>query len=83
MNSKLCYVLGAVLWLAVPSFAQTFKLASPDKKNILEITNDSRLQYTVSSNGLTIIHPSSFGFEFKNEPPIGADMSITGHEEHF
>jgi alpha-glucosidase len=82
MKLKLWYVMGAVLSLATPSLAQTFKLASPDKKTILEITNDSRLQYTVSNNGLTIIHPSSLGFEFKDEPAIGTDMNVTGHEEH-
>jgi len=39
MNPKLCYVQGAVRWLTAPSFAQTFKLALPDKKTAIEITN--------------------------------------------
>ncbi|MBB6127154.1 glycoside hydrolase family 97 protein [Mucilaginibacter lappiensis] len=82
MNLKLYCVLVIVVSLAVPSFAQIFKLASPDKRTVVEISNHTSLQYTVSSNGLTIIHPSSLGFEFKDEPTIGADMSVTGHVEH-
>ncbi|SDT04601.1 alpha-glucosidase [Mucilaginibacter mallensis] len=82
MNLKFYYVLSAVILLAVPCFAQTFKLASPDKRTVVEINNDTRLQYTVSSNGLTVIHPSSLGFEFKDEPAIGANMTIIGHAEH-
>lgn len=82
MNLKFFYVLIIAVSLAVPSFAQTFKLASPDKRTIVEISNHTSLQYTVSSNGLTIIHPSSLGFEFKDEPAIGAYMSVTGHVEH-
>jgi alpha-glucosidase len=82
MNLKLYYILGAVSLLAVPSFAQTFKLVSPDKKTVVEVSNNNRLQYTVTSNGLTIVHPSSLGFEFKDEPAMGTDMSITGHVEH-
>jgi len=82
MNLKLyCVLIIVVSWTA-PSFAQTFKLASPDKRTIVEISNHTRLQYTVSNNGLTIIHPSSLGFEFKDESAIGADMSVTGHVEH-
>jgi alpha-glucosidase len=82
MNRKTFYVLIAAVSLGVPSVAQTFKLVSPDKKNIAEINNTNSLQYTVSNNGLTIIHPSSLGFEFKNEPAMGTNMTITGHVEH-
>ncbi|NOW97892.1 glycoside hydrolase family 97 protein [Mucilaginibacter sp. SG564] len=82
MNLKICYVLITAVSLAAPSFAQTFKLVSPDKKNIVEINNRNNLQYTVSSNGLTIIHPSSLGFEFKDEPAIGNSMTVTNHVEH-
>jgi alpha-glucosidase len=82
MNLKLFYVLGTALSLAAPACAQTFKLASPDKKTVVEINNAVRLQYTVSSNGLTIVHPSSLGFEFKDEPAIGTDMRVTSHVEH-
>jgi alpha-glucosidase len=82
MNLKFYYTLSAALSLAVPSFAQTFKLVSPDKKNVVEINNDTKLQYSVSSNGLTIVHPSSLGFEFKDEPALGGGMSITNHVEH-
>ncbi|QEM10577.1 glycoside hydrolase family 97 protein [Mucilaginibacter rubeus] len=82
MNRKTFYVMIAAVSLAVPSLAQTFKLVSPDKKNIIEINNTNSLQYTVTSNGLTIIHPSSLGFEFKNEPAIGANMTVTSHVEH-
>ncbi|SEM81910.1 alpha-glucosidase [Mucilaginibacter gossypiicola] len=82
MNLKICYVLITAVSLTVPSLAQTFKLVSPDKKNVVEINNTNSLQYTVSSNGLTIIHPSSLGFEFKNEPAMGANMTVTNHVEH-
>ncbi|MEZ2336932.1 glycoside hydrolase family 97 protein [Mucilaginibacter sp. RCC_168] len=82
MNLKFYYVLIIIVSLAVTSFAQTFKLVSPDKKTIVEISNGTKLQYTVSNNGLTIIHPSSLGFEFKNEPAIGTDMTVTDHVEH-
>ncbi|WP_208645690.1 glycoside hydrolase family 97 protein [Mucilaginibacter endophyticus] len=82
MNLKTFYVLITAVSLAVPSLAQTFKLVSPDKKNIIEVNNTNSLQYTVTSNGLTIIHPSSLGFEFKNEPAMGASMTVTGHVEH-
>jgi alpha-glucosidase len=82
MNIKLYYTLSAIVLLAVPSFAQTFKLVSPDKKNVVEISNYTSLQYTVSNNGLTIIHPSSLGFEFKDEPAIGTNMTVTGQVEH-
>jgi alpha-glucosidase len=82
MNKKTFYVLITAVSLATPSLAQTFKLVSPDKKNAVEINNTNSLQYTVASNGLTIIHPSSLGFEFKGEPAIGANMTVTGHVEH-
>jgi alpha-glucosidase len=82
MNLKFYYILGAVSLLAVPSLAQTFKLVSPDKRTVVEVSNNNRLQYNVTSNGLTIVHPSSLGFEFKDEPAIGAGMSVTGHVEH-
>jgi alpha-glucosidase len=82
MNLKFYYVLSVGISLAVPSFAQTFKLVSPDKKTVVEINNSNRMQYTVSNNGLAIIHPSSLGFEFKDEPAIGTDMNIIGHVEH-
>lgn len=82
MNLKICYVLITAVSLAVPSFAQTFKLVSPDKKTVVEINNNNSLRYTVSSNGLTIIQPSSLGFEFKDEPAMGSDMTITNHVEH-
>lgn len=82
MKLKPCYVLGAVILLASPSFAQTFKLVSPDKKTVVEVNNNALLQYTVTSNGLTIVHPSSLGFEFKDEAAMGNDMSITDHAEH-
>lgn len=80
-NQKFYFVLGAVMSLTASSFAQTFKLVSPDTKTVVEVTNNGRLQYTVSSNGLTIIHPSPLGFEFKDEPVMDTDMSITGHSE--
>jgi alpha-glucosidase len=82
MNPKICYILSIAVSLATPSLAQTFKLVSPNKENAVEINNTSSLQYTVASNGLTIVHPSSLGFEFKNEPAFGANMTITGHVEH-
>ncbi|WPV01486.1 glycoside hydrolase family 97 protein [Mucilaginibacter sp. cycad4] len=82
MNLKICYVFITAVSLAVPSVAQTFKLVSPDKNTVVEINNTGSLQYTVSSNGLTIIHPSSLGFEFKDEPAIGMGMTVTGHVEH-
>ncbi|WP_431198871.1 glycoside hydrolase family 97 protein [Mucilaginibacter sp. P25] len=82
MNLKTCYALITAVSLAVPSLAQTFKLVSPDKKTVVEINNTSSLRYTVSSNGLTIVHPSSLGFEFKDEPALGNGMAVTGHVEH-
>lgn len=82
MNLKICYTLVAAISLAAPSFAQTFKLVSPDKRTVVEINNGGNLQYTVSSNGLTIIHPSSLGFEFKDEPALGTDLTVTNHVEH-
>ncbi|HEX8023061.1 glycoside hydrolase family 97 N-terminal domain-containing protein, partial [Mucilaginibacter sp.] len=82
MNKKTFYVLITAVSLSAPSLAQTFKLVSPDKKNVVEINNTNSLQYTVASNGLTIIHPSSLGFEFKDEPAMGTNMAITGHVEH-
>jgi len=59
MNLKLCYAPGTTLSLAAPAFAQTFKLASPDKKTVVEIANDNRFQHTIPGNRLTISHPSS------------------------
>lgn len=82
MNLKICYTLVAAISLAAPSFAQTFKLVSPDKRTVVEIDNGGNLQYTVSSNGLTVIHPSSLGFEFKDEPALGTDLTVTDHVEH-
>jgi alpha-glucosidase len=82
MNLKFYYLLGAVISLAAPSFAQSYKLLSPDKKTVVEVNNKTGLQYTVTSNGLTIIYPSSLGFELKDEPAMGADMKVTNHVEH-
>ncbi|WPU94848.1 glycoside hydrolase family 97 protein [Mucilaginibacter sabulilitoris] len=82
MNIKICYGLITAISFAAPSFAQTFKLISPDEKKVVEISNTNGLRYTVSSDGLTIIHPSSLGFEFKDEPSIGTDLTVTDHVEH-
>lgn len=79
---KLFYALGTAIMLSVPAFAQTFKLVSPDKKTVIEISNQTGLQYSVSSNGLTVIYPSSLGFEFKDEPAMGAGMSVIAHTVH-
>lgn len=82
MKLRFCFVLIAIFLPVAPSLAQTFKLVSPDKRIAVEISNNTQLQYTISFNGLTIIHTSSLGFEFKDEPAISNDMSITNHAEH-
>lgn len=82
MNFKFYLILSVAISLADTCFSQTFKLVSPDKRTVVEISNDSRLQYAVSYDGLTIIHPSSLGFEFKNEPAMDTNMNVTGHIAH-
>lgn len=79
---KFYYLLSVVVLLTVPCLGQTYKLLSPDKKTVVEINNDTRLHYSVSNNGLIIIHPSSLGFEFKDEPAMGSNLRVTNHVEH-
>ncbi|AYL95538.1 glycoside hydrolase family 97 protein [Mucilaginibacter celer] len=82
MNLKACCNFVAATLMTIPAFAQSFKLVSPDKKVIVEVSNTGSLKYTVSSDGLTIVYPSLLGFEFKDEPAMGTNMTVTDHKEH-
>ena len=54
-------------------------VASPDGRNQLAVdVEDGALHYTVQRDGRLVILPSRLGFQFREGPPLGANVSITG-----
>ena len=68
--SLLC--IGSVLLVK----AQTYQLTSPDKSILVSINNSDEINYSVTFNGRKIIQESTLGFEFKDEPAMGKNLSV-------
>jgi len=64
------------LLLALKVPAQTFQITSPDGKIRLQVNYEDQLSYSASFQGKTLISDSPLGFEFKNEKPMGTNLSL-------
>ena len=74
----ICAVLAASSVLRAQN-ATSHRITSPDGRNALTVSVDSgTLRYAVQRDGRAIILPSKLGFAFRNAPPLGAGISITG-----
>ena len=78
MNFKLI-----LLFLLYASFcqAQEYQVTSPDKKISATVKNGEALSYSVSFNGKPVIQESVLGFEFKTEPAMNKDFTVTDKQE--
>jgi alpha-glucosidase len=56
--------------------AQSVQLYSPDRDIQVTVDAPGQLNYQVSYKGKAILLPSPLGFEFKDEPPMGAGMAV-------
>lgn len=72
-----------LLFLLIASFcqAQEYQVTSPDKKINATIENGEALNYSVSFNGKSVIQKSVLGFEFKTEPAMNKDFTVTDKQE--
>ncbi|MFT0526393.1 glycoside hydrolase family 97 N-terminal domain-containing protein, partial [Bacteroides thetaiotaomicron] len=64
-----------LLALKVPA-QNIFKITSPDGKIRLQVNYEDQLSYSASFQGKTLISDSPLGFEFKNEKPMGTNLSL-------
>jgi alpha-glucosidase len=62
--------------------AQSIRLYSPDRGIQVTVNTAGQLSYAVSYMGKAIVLQSSMGFEFKNEPPMGAGMVLLAEATH-
>lgn len=69
------------LLLALKVPAQTFQITSPDGKIRLQVNYEDQLSYSASFQGKTLISDSPLGFEFKNEKPMGTNLSLQNTPE--
>ncbi|MDB5156853.1 MAG: glycoside hydrolase family 97 protein [Mucilaginibacter sp.] len=62
--------------------AQNYRVNSPDNALQITVSNKDQLQYSVNSNGKSIINPSALGFEFMGEEPMGKTMKVVNQSAH-
>ncbi len=74
--------MAALLAAAVAVQAQEpVQVASPDGRNVVTVgTRDGSLFYTVERDGRKIVLPSPLGFEFRDAPPLGDGLELSGTE---
>lgn len=75
MKSRLLVL--SLFLLSLVAEAQTFTVSSPDSRIKLSVSNGQALAYNVTFDGVTMIAPSSLGFEFKDEPPMAGGFVLT------
>ncbi len=57
--------------------AQDFTIKSPDNNIVIGINNGDKLTYSVTFKGQGIVNQSLMGFEFKDEPPMNGNFTLT------
>ena len=62
---KKIFALTLLFSLAPVLKSQNLTLTSPDRNLVLQITNNQKLEYSVSFKDRTIVNPSMLGFEFR------------------
>jgi alpha-glucosidase len=62
---------------------KTYKIASPNKNNVLvfSLTKSGQPQYSLSSNGKSVIEPSLMGFEFDGTKKMTEGFKVVTTEE--
>ncbi len=78
--NKLKFILPILLISSVCN-AQDFQVNSPDKKINVTLKNGDELSYSVIFNGKPVILESVLGFEFKAEPAMDKNFSVTDKQE--
>lgn len=63
------------------TLAQEWNLASPDKKIIIRISNDSRISYTVTYGKRTVINPSPLGIQ-RDDQQFSTALKFVAQEEN-
>jgi alpha-glucosidase len=66
-------------FLGVLSNAQDFLVRSPDGKIVITIKNGEKLTYAVAYGDRIIVNVSQMGFEFKDEPAMAGNFTVTDH----
>jgi alpha-glucosidase len=56
---------------------QNISVKSPDNNIVVSVTNDNKLNYSITYKGRNIVNPSQLGFEFKDEPPLTGSFNIS------
>ena len=74
---KKIFALTLLFSLAPVLKSQNLTLTSPDRNLVLQITNNQKLEYSVSFKDRTIVNPSMLGFEFRDEPPLAGNFTVT------
>ncbi len=56
--------------------AENYTIESPNKNIKVELQVGDLIEYSVSFKGVEVIASSAIGFEFKQAPPLGAEMNV-------
>jgi alpha-glucosidase len=76
MNTiKKCLLLH-LAFIGVITNAQNITVTSPDNNISMNISNNGKLNYSVTYRGQNIINPSQLGFELKDEQAMTGDFTI-------
>lgn len=64
-----------MLLAATSTWAEDYKVASPNGTIVLNVSNGKTLTYEVKKNDMTMVAPSPMGFEFVGEKPMKGEFA--------
>ncbi|UTN03504.1 glycoside hydrolase family 97 protein [Flavobacterium bizetiae] len=80
---RYCLIALASMLIVACSTKKTYKISSPGKNTelIFELTPSGQPQYSLTSNGKSVIEPSLLGFEFKGIQKMTDGFEVVATEE--
>lgn len=80
---RYCLIALASMLIVACSTKKTYKISSPGKNTelVFELTPSGQPQYSLTSNGKSVIEPSLLGFEFKGIQKMTDGFEVVSTEE--